>query len=622
MTQNDIVNAIKNCKEILSQKGIIFNQQLVNTLYCILKNYYIENKKYVILQAPTGSGKSIIGLCLSICSKLLNDSDQEQSYYLTSTKALQEQFNRDKERFRLNDSSLFILKGTDNYVCDYQLRYNNEINNFDINPTYKNRTCVGMSGDDIAVGKKGERFIQCNETCEYKIARYKSVTSDCSILNYHYFITVLNSYNPYFDPRFLTICDEAHEISKIINDTYSYDINAAHLNKCSKHISEELVGEIMKIKQKLFNTEFTNAHENPILLSDFISYFKEYIELLKNIITKLLSRSNGELPPLKNRLFEIAESLKNNYDSAKHIIDLCENRIDDLYIETKWANNDLCRHIIKDLDETSLIHEYFLSNINKGLFMSATINVDDFVDIYGLKSEDYAVLKLPDSFNYEKSPIRLINSGWLNYKNFDENIDNVLFDVISIVHHEHPNDKGIIHTHTSNIKEKLRLLLINYPIEFQQRFLFYNDSKEKEYQLKLQATDSRPLIMVGPSLTTGIDLKDDLARFNILIKTPYPPLSDYIKRKMSRYPTYYNAATKEEIIQTIGRTNRNVDDYSIVYLLDCCFGKLVFNMNDTITNRIKKYSLKEKYIIETPKRETNENSWDDIFVDDTDDLPF
>lgn len=629
--ESDLINAIKQCKEEMSQRGIIFNKQLINTLYCLLNNYYILDKKYVILQAPTGSGKSIIGMCLSYCNGIISKlycSENIQSYYLTSTKALQEQFNRDKKRFNLDDNFLHILKGTDNYICSYQVNYNKEINDHTINPTYKNRTCAGIPPQNIAVGRNGERFIECDKTCEYKIERYKSSSSQCSILNYHYFLTVLNSNNPYFDVRFLTICDEAHEISKIINDMYSYDINMAHLNKCTKYLPEDIANDVEKIRETLFKYDFTNSHDDPKKLNEFVEYFSFYADTLEKIILILLNKVKTSTPPLKNKVFELAESLKNNLNSVKHILNLCTERTNDLYMESVFVRDGLYKHLIKDLDETSILNQYFLSRINKTLFMSATIDTEEFVELYGLQEKDYTILKLPDSFNYEKSPIYMLNSGWLNFKNFDSNINNVLIDVLSIVHYEHPNDKGIIHTHTNNIKEMLMTLLLGYPLEFRLRFLFYSDSKEKEAKLKLQAEDPRPLILVGPSLTTGLDLKDDLARFNLLIKTPYPPLSDYVKRKMARYPSYYNAATKEEIIQTIGRTKRSIDDYSITYLLDGCFSKLIFNINDTITGRIKKFKVKQKYIPETQQMSNNtltsdENKvWDNIFDDFTDDLPF
>lgn len=55
-----------------------------------------------------------------------------------------------------------------------------------------------------------------------------------------------------------------------------------------------------------------------------------------------------------------------------------------------------------------------------------------------------------------------------------------------------------------------------------------------------------PLVIVGPSLYEGLDLKYDEGRFNILLKVPYPGIDDYVRAKMERIPFWYERVTIEK----------------------------------------------------------------------------
>jgi replicative superfamily II helicase len=59
VTQQDIVDAIKLALKI--SPLIKPTPTVINTSFSILKAFFLENKKIVILEAPTGSGKTIIG---------------------------------------------------------------------------------------------------------------------------------------------------------------------------------------------------------------------------------------------------------------------------------------------------------------------------------------------------------------------------------------------------------------------------------------------------------------------------------------------------------------------------------------------------------------------------------
>ena len=79
-------------------------------------------------------------------------------------------------------------------------------------------------------------------------------------------------------------------------------------------------------------------------------------------------------------------------------------------------------------------------------------------------------------------------------------------------------------------------------------------------------------------MTEGIDLVDDLSRFQILCKVPFPYLGDQvsIKRKSIR-KNWYEVQTVKSILQSVGRSIRNETDYAITYILDSSFERLYKN---------------------------------------------
>jgi Rad3-related DNA helicase len=82
-------------------------------------------------------------------------------------------------------------------------------------------------------------------------------------------------------------------------------------------------------------------------------------------------------------------------------------------------------------------------------------------------------------------------------------------------------------------------------------------------------TSTRPTILVSPSMINGVDLKDDLSRFQIIMKIPYPNISsNKIKKRQSDCPDWYNWKTCVDLVQMYGRSIRSEDDYANTFILD------------------------------------------------------
>lgn len=624
--KEDIIESIKYQKSHISNI-IRFDNDLVNTLYKILYAVFIQDKKYILLDAPTGSGKSIIGFVVSQCIHYLRDIDRQRQinnmkvsglsedalisfndeydlikdvYYLTSSKILQDQIDKDITRFSLNSTSM--LKGVANYKCkdlvDYYKSIAQGVTSLDImlkEATYNHRPCVGCDMTNIK-----EKYPNCFDVCEYRLKRFETSEANVAVLNYHYAIQVLNSEGfSYFRKRFLTICDECHQVSDIVDNMFTCSLKFEDIEKLYKIIKKALQLKYNPSEESIFYSDriedFYNSMNNHFQItgnvrSEIIEFMKNYNMIIESSIKpgieeilKLMDTDKNL--KLKSSLSNILDRFKQIHITCDYFISVLDERPDDVYFHVY----DNCIDI-KDLNRSHTMKTKFLDKCSeKYLFMSATIgDFSEFVSINGLDPEDTISISLPNKFDFSTSPIYLCNAGNLRKVDYLNNIDKCIDMVLDILTKLHPNEKGVVHTHTFDINRRLIDRCYQIP-ELRDRILWYSDSVEKLACINKLINSESPLFIVGPSLTEGLDLKYDIGRFNILIKTPYPPINEYTRAMMNYSPYWYEHTTKQTIIQSIGRTNRMPDDRSVVYFIDSGLSRYKNSLGKCITDRIKTF---------------------------------
>jgi len=85
-----------------------------------------------------------------------------------------------------------------------------------------------------------------------------------------------------------------------------------------------------------------------------------------------------------------------------------------------------------------------------------------------------------------------------------------------------------------------------------------------------------PTVLISPSLHLGLDLKDDLSRFQVITKVPYPSMADkWISKKKERSERWYTWQTGLRLVQGYGRSIRSKDDWAWTYVLDSLFSNFV-----------------------------------------------
>ena len=170
-----------------------------------------------------------------------------------------------------------------------------------------------------------------------------------------------------------------------------------------------------------------------------------------------------------------------------------------------------------------------------------------------------------------------MNTAYLNYSRLQlESVQRKVSDDIDKIMTMHSKDKGIIHcTSYAQVhfvsryltRENRRRLLVTEPERFNGRELVITE------HFFLQ---NRP-ILISPSLHTGVDLKDDSSRFQIVVKVPYPSIEDrWTKAKRKRDNGWYNWQTSIKLVQAYGRSVRLKDDWAKTYILDSAFKMFVY----------------------------------------------
>jgi len=512
---------------------------------------YLERKhRVVILDAPVGSGKSLIAMATAFILNKVGDT----GYILASEISLQDQYENDIERFHLPWGS---VKGVDNYLCK------------DNGDKHSLGTCK--------IRNKKPRKMYCYSECPYFSARDLAINTETSILNYNYWLIMQNFVREpnLFTSRDFTICDEAHKILDIVQNHYSPRFTENTIEKLKKLSDFFMVHKV--------NDHDVEIHEIKNALKELwgLEEQSEIYERLK-IIEKMLKRFKGSIEILKERVNEDYADKKPPKEWREALF--LSDWLKDLHCKIEDYNtiikNTSVRNIVKNptvdelvfncLEERFMMNHYFHRFTGFTILMSATFS-DPLEYMKNINIKEAKHIKMENQFPFEKSPIYYYPKKRMSYKYIDQNRD-WLYSKINEIIEKHKGESGIIHSASYDLARKIKE---NLTPKNRKRVFVYEGTTEKRKTLDMMKI-TKGKILMGPSLTTGLDMADDFARFAIIAKMPYPSLSNrFVKTKMKINPNWYKWKTIIEILQSVGRTVRHENDYCDTYILDGCLGDLI-----------------------------------------------
>src|SRR5690606_9419886 len=111
-----------------------------------------------------------------------------------------------------------------------------------------------------------------------------------------------------------------------------------------------------------------------------------------------------------------------------------------------------------------------------------------------------------------------------------------LVAAVERVMEEHPTAKGVIHAHSYRIASFIKK---NLPPASRQRLVTHYDSSGRDAALFEHISSADATVLLTPSMTEGIDLADELSRWQILCKIPYANLGDaQVKARTEQDPAW------------------------------------------------------------------------------------
>lgn len=510
---------------------------------------YDNGSKTVILDAPVGSGKSIIGMAVSW---ILNQRGKK-GYILASDIALQEQYEKDFKQSNFNWGS---VKGIDNYLC---------IDNMEKNSL---GTC--------RIRNKAPRGMHCYKECPYFLARDHASASKTSLLNYAYWLIMQNYANKHLDEeeqlfpeRDFTICDEGHKILDIVQNHYSPKFDEKTLERLEKltdffklYKIKDHSRDFQSLKiliKSLF--DFENQDELYKTLHKIEIYLEKYkptIEILKDTVEEEYPKDD---PPKEWReALRFSDWLKDFHCKIEDYVEIIYKTSTRNIIKNPGKEDEL---IFNCLEENFMMNKYFHTHTGFTVLMSATF-ADPRAYIKSIALSKASYIKMDSNFDYSKSPIYFWNKRRMSYNQIDANLPWLIEKINSILD-DHKEENGIIHSASYNLTMRIHNGLSE---KNKRRILVYEGTEEKRKVLEMLKRDHSKVLM-GPSLLEGLDLKDNFSRFQIFAKVPYLSLGDrFVKTKLQINPSWYQWKAIVHILQGTGRSIRSEKDWAITYILD------------------------------------------------------
>ena len=352
--------------------------------------YALEsNKKYTVINAPTGAGKSLIGAVIG--------KQMDSATYLVHSKALQEQIVGD---FPYPEFAL--LMGRNNYDC-----------------IESDNTC-----DNCPKTKP-----KCGD-CPYLTQKSLVLKNPLKILNYTYFLFESNFMGQFANDK-CYILDEAdpQKLELCLMDFIKLSFTNTTLNK-------------LNISMPKYKTTFSDNS-----IPEWKYWAEDTAGAVKQRLSKLIAKSAG-WKTINSDYQRATLREKKKLNTMKYKLKLFLKYVDKTWLQSHRNTKFGTEHTFEPVWLTpELTHEYFWKHMpNKVIMMSATFPpLKITADLLGLPLADMDYIELPSTFPIKNRQIHFDVAGDLSFKTFNSEIEYVVDRVREIIA-KHPNEKGLIHT--------------------------------------------------------------------------------------------------------------------------------------------------------------------------------
>jgi len=486
---------------------------------------YASGKKVVAVQGPTGSGKSLIGVVAAL--------NLGRSYYLVPLKALQDQIASDFA------STVQVFKGKANYTCTQYPSAEAALRHPGLTYTVASAPCQerGMN--------ERRKICRREQLCEYYVAFDAAAQGNHALFNFSLYLawSRLQEIMPERAPfvrRNIHVIDEAHKVEEFIRDFLTVELSTKKLRKYFD-VSEEVYR----------------------LDKDTIFPFVQVLHQRNEEELAKLREMHG--PNLEAVATEIGsdklEFHLNFGEKVKKYLEMPDNYV--YKLEEKMNRGENTKYVVvKPLNVGGFIREKVCGDLT--LLLSATLPRRAVKDM-GFSDDEVEYIDMASTFPAQNRLIKFRGVGRVNKENAEELVPAMARETATILQ-KYDNAKGIIHAPSYRMAELLHAAL---PAFHNRLLLQDREGGAATKILHQHMSSSEPTVLLSPGMKEGIDLKNDLSRFQIILKCPYPNLGDpAVKALAEKDFMWYITRTIIDFTQMYGRSIRSAEDFAETICLD------------------------------------------------------
>ncbi len=524
----------------------------------ILTAFLDEGFKTVILSAPTGTGKSIIG---AVTAEVLHkirfpDAQAGGSFLLSPTNILSEQYHKTFQEGRdPNDTRFRMIKGAGNFNCE-ALSSPSEVQTAEVCSL---RLFQKEKMDDM-IGK------YC-DGCEYAHQKKMRDRARHLITNYAYYF-VDRMYLQMMEKRTVCVFDEAHLINDLFTEHNAIYFSDSRLKKMSEEINESLsLGHTGIFKTIKSIKEDLNAGKiNEIT---YMSYLEKLATLYYDVNEAAQTAAEREVRNPK-RYLQLSKLSKKYFGLGCKIGDLLEYGYPHAF---EYKERD---PKFKDSEDEVSVKPIFvgdmfenLINAEFNLLMSAT-----FSEQYARRTltlENAKHIRLEPTFPKQNKKIVFYKPQNLNFNTLKDakTVKQLQATVYEIVkHHTDKGERGLVLAPSFALAEGIATSLGQMRLNTR---VFEHKRGEKLAEVldRFKKYNGGPAVLVTPSGFEGMDLAGDLSRYQIILKAPFGSLGEArMKKILATWPDIYSLLCTMKLVQGAGRSVRGPEDYATTYMLD------------------------------------------------------
>lgn len=519
--------------------------------------------KFFLLNLPVGTGKSHLALMLADWYRKTANR-MARVDIITNSKLLQDQYANTYD-------SICDLKGKENYECEEY-------------------ACSCAQGAEFARLNK----TSC-ESCPYSSARDSYINGGISLTNFYLYI-LYAMYNPKLmesrGARVL-IVDEAHEFDDVMTGFVSIKITEAVIKKFKFSNEPVLLKELKQISTianyveflKYLNTEIVSTQEQ--MEKGMYKAPRDVVSDKRDLkLSKVLNVKNSDV-----KLMQVMTDLKQYQLKIEIFLKEYKENPNNWVLETSY--NEKLRQKELSLEPIwayDYLDKYVFSHYDMVFLMSGTIlDKNLFCQLNGLDVTKAVYYSIESPFPVKNRPIYYMPVGKMSFKQKEETFERYIPYIKKILD-KYSTSKGVIHTNSFELSNWIQKSI-------KDKRLIFHDSTNKDEMLRMHCESDKPTVIVSPSMDTGVSFDDDLARFQIIAKIPYPTLgSQKNKMRQSNNPDWYSWKTVSGIIQMSGRPVRSNKDYADTIIIDGSFGDVMKHSSqflpDWVQNAIKRINIK------------------------------